>query len=372
VSKERRLGRGLEALLGRVSEPSSLPPPITTQGLYGANDNPYGSQREPIEPPTDELAVEATEPVPAEQVLVEEELSSEPTALKIHTETPAAQPGTSYRIDVAHIDSNPDQPRQHFDVEALQSLRESIDSHGLLQPVVVRKVDDRYQLVAGERRLRAAIQAGWSDVPANVIEADDRETAELAIVENLQRKDLNPLEKAASFQRYLEVYGCTQEELAKRLNLDRSTIANLIRLLELPEPVQQAVRQAKLTQGHARALLPLGEEDEQIRFSERIQREALSVRQTETLVQELIEAADREDLGPLGGNPRIAKAPRIRSDHLAALEQELRTALGTKVRITHNARGRGKMVIQFNNHEEFERLRSHLCDSARSETREAS
>ena len=364
MSKERRLGRGLEALLGRVAEPTAAPPPITTQGLYGAGQNPYGSQADPAE--------ESGEPVPAEQATVEEQAPSEPASLKIHTETPAPEPGTSYRIDVAHIGSNPDQPRQHFDVEALRTLSESIESHGLLQPVVVRKIDDgKYQLVAGERRLRAAIQAGWSDVPANVVEADDRKTAELAIVENLQRKDLNPLEKAGSFQRYLEAYGCTQEELAKRLNLDRSTIANLIRLLELPEPVQQAVRQAKLTQGHARALLPLGEEDEQIRFSERIQREALNVRQTEALVQETIEAADREDLGPLDGNPESTKPPRIRSDHLAALEQELRTALGTKVRITHNARGRGKMVIQFNNHEEFERLRSHLCGPGGSETREA-
>ena len=135
---------------------------------------------------------------------------------------------------------------------------------GCLQPVVVRRVDDRYQLIAGERRLRAAKQAGWTDVPVNIIEADDRQTAELAIVENLQRKDLNPLEKAASFQRYLEQYGCTQEELAGRLKLDRSTIANLIRLLELPEPVQDAVRQGKITPGHARALLPLGEEREQV------------------------------------------------------------------------------------------------------------
>ncbi|HYW81432.1 MAG TPA: ParB/RepB/Spo0J family partition protein [Thermoguttaceae bacterium] len=394
MSKERRLGRGLEALLGRVSEPAATPPPITTQGLYGANDNPYENSIEPTEPPTNQSAVGAAEPMPAEhrphpndennehvafEEIDEDPASAEPATLKIHTEVsdagqaPGVEPSTSYRIDVAHIDSNPDQPRQHFDAEALQTLRESIESHGLLQPVVVRKVDDdRYQLVAGERRLRAAIQAGWADVPANVIEADDRESAELAIVENLQRKDLNPLEKAASFQRYLEVYGCTQEELAKRLKIDRSTIANLIRLLELPEPVQQAVRQAKLTQGHARALLPLGEEVEQIRFAERIQQESLSVRQTEALVQETIEAADREDLGPIDGNRKNTKTPRVRSDHLAALEQELRTALGTKVHITHNARGRGKMVIHFNNHEEFERLRSHLCHPGGPAMREAS
>ncbi len=169
----------------------------------------------------------------------------------------------------------------------MQSLAESISTHGLLQPVVVRRVHERYQLVAGERRLRAAIQAGWVDVPVSVVEADDRQMAELAIVENLQRKDLNALEKAASFQKYLDQYGCTQEELAGRLKLDRSTIANLIRLLELPEPVQEAIRRGKITQGHARALLPLGDEREQIEFCRRIEREGMNVRQTETLVQEI-------------------------------------------------------------------------------------
>ena len=177
-----------------------------------------------------------------------------------------APPGVSVR----QIDSNPAQPRQDFDPEEMRSLAESISAHGLLQPVVVRQVQDRYQLVAGERRLRAAVQAGWADVPVNVVEADDRQMAELAIVENLQRKDLNALEKAASFQKYLDQYGCTQEELAGRLKLDRSTIANLIRLLELPEPVQDALRRGRITQGHARALLPLGDEREQIEFCRRI------------------------------------------------------------------------------------------------------
>lgn len=269
------------------------------------------------------------------------------------------------RISIGDIESNPAQPRQEFDPKEMQSLAESISAHGLLQPVVLRKVDDRYQLVAGERRLRAAMQAGWTDVPANIIEADDRETAELAIVENMQRKDLNPLEKAASFQRYIEQYGCTQEELAARLNLDRSTIANLIRLLELPDPVQEAIRRTKITQGHARALLPLGEEREQVAFCERIQREGLNVRQTETLVQEAIAAADQPQFAVVGRDGKRSKPGRVRSEHVAVLEQELRTALGVKVRIAHNAKGRGKLVIPFDSHEEFERLRRYLCDPGR-------
>jgi len=267
------------------------------------------------------------------------------------------------RVSVRQIDSNPVQPRQDFDPAELQSLAESISAHGLLQPIVVRRRDDRYQLVAGERRLRAAILAGWSEVPINVVEADDRQMAELAIVENLQRKDLNPLEKAASFQKYLDQYGCTQEELAGRLKLDRSTIANLIRLLELPGPVQDALRRGQITQGHARALLPLGDEREQVAFCQRIQREGLNVRQTEALVQETIDSADRDPLTAIERDGKPARPGRAKNEHIAALEQEFRTALGMKVKITHNARGRGKMVVQFRNHEEFERLKKHICGS---------
>jgi ParB family chromosome partitioning protein len=264
------------------------------------------------------------------------------------------------RVEIERIDSNPFQPRQDFDEAEIEALAESLATHGLLQPVIVRRVDDRYQLVAGERRLRAAAKAGWSDVPVQVREADDRELAELAIVENMQRKDLNPLEKAASFQRYLEQYGGTQEELAGRLKIDRSTVSNLIRLLELPDPVQDAVRQSKITQGHARALLPLGDEREQIEFCRRIQEESLSVRRTEALVQETICEADADE--PLAVIDRDGtRRPRPQSEHIAALEQEFRLALGTNVRITHSSRGRGKLVIHFTSHEEFERLRQHLC-----------
>ena len=276
---------------------------------------------------------------------------------------PAAAAGPQ-RLDIDQIASNPLQPRQTFDAEDLRTLADSIAAHGLLQPVVVRRVGDRYELVAGERRLQAAKRAGWTDVPVNIIEADDRQTAELAIVENLHRKDLNPLEKAASFHRYLEHYGCTQEELAGRLNLDRSTIANLIRLLELPEPVQQAIREGKITQGHARAMLPLGDEREQIAFCERIQKEELNVRQTEGLVQELIERADSGPLGVVGHDGKRTRARKGRSEHVAALEQEFRAALGTRVKLTHDAKGRGKFEVYFQSHEEFERIRQHICSPA--------
>jgi len=341
VTKERRLGRGLEALLGRVagkespdpSSPSTIPLPTAAriQETYDA------AMVAPYSPPAE------TAP-PAE---------SEPPA-------PAPEQGP-LRLPIDRIDSNPFQPRQEFDEGELDALAESLQAHGLLQPVVVRRVDDRYQLVAGERRLRAAGKAGWTEVPAQVVEADDREMTELAIVENLQRKDLNPLEKATAFHRYLEQYDATQEELASRLKLDRSTVANFIRLLELPDPVQDALRQSKITQGHARALLPLGDEREQVAFCDRIQQEGLSVRRTEEMVQETISQADAEPLAVIGRDGTVTRSKRTPSGHLANLEQEFRAALGVKVKITHTSRGRGKLVIPFSSHEEFERLRDFIC-----------
>jgi ParB family transcriptional regulator, chromosome partitioning protein len=372
VNKERRLGRGLEALLGQlparsesaaptqshrpptapdaaepIAPPPAMPTTVSAESLFRL-DVPHASPGKLAAQPHQSPSL-SPQPAP---------VASTPQRVPLAEPVPPAAPT---RVNVRQIDSNPAQPRQDFGPDEMKALAESISAHGLLQPVVVRRVGDRYQLVAGERRLRAAIQAGWTDVPVNVIEADDRQMAELAIVENLQRKDLNSLEKAASFQRYLDEYGCTQEELAGRLKLDRSTISNLIRLLELPEAVQDTIRRGKITQGHARALLPLGDEQEQIAFCQRIQREGLNVRQTEVLVQETIDAADRDPLTAVETPEKSSRPGRAKNEHLAALEQQFRTALGMKVKISHNAHGRGKLVVQFRNHEEFERLKKHVC-----------
>jgi ParB family chromosome partitioning protein len=263
-------------------------------------------------------------------------------------------------LNVYEIDDNPFQPRRDFGDAEIASLAESLKDHDMLQPLLVRQVDHRYQLISGERRLRAAIQAGWEMVPARVREADDRLVAELAIVENLQRKDLNPIEKALSFKRYLDEHHCTQEELAQRLKIDRSTIANLMRLLELPEPVIDSVRRGRLTAGHARALLPLGDEHLQNQFAQQLDDQQWSVRETEKQVQQHIREEDSEPLTVVGGPP---KAKRTKNEQLASLEQELRVALGTRVDIRQTAKGRGKIVIQFNSHDEFERLRQLLTDS---------
>lgn len=321
MSKERRLGRGLEALLGRPGD--------ELEGAQG--QGPQGG-------------------APA----------AAPAA--------AAESGLAW-IDVDQIDRNPYQPRCDFEPAALEELRQSIETHGLLQPLVVRRAEDRFQLIAGERRLRAVKAAGWAQVAVQIRDVDDRQLAELAIVENIQRKDLNPLEKAASFQRYLQQYQCTQEELARRVKIDRSTIANLIRLLELPETVQQALRAGAITMGHARALLPLGDEREQLAFCKRIREESLTVRDTEEQVQALIRQADAEPLGlfPPDGHGPPRRRPATRSEHLLLLEQELRTALGTKVDLRQTLRGRGRIVIHFKTHDEFQRIRQHLTGPQRLE-----
>jgi ParB family chromosome partitioning protein len=322
------LGRGLAALLGESAEEGGhagdgSPPLLAgeTSSVSAAHDGP-------------------------------------PERLGLGTAEKGAEDGDVILLSVHDIDGNPFQPRREFSESEIASLSESLKEHDMLQPVLVRRAADRWQLISGERRLRAAIQAGWAEIPARVRDADDRLVAELAIVENLQRKDLNPVEKALSFRRYLDQHQCTQEDLAQRLKIDRSTIANLLRLLELPSAVQRELQAGMISAGHARALLPLGDESQQIDFTRRIRDEGLSVRDIERLVQERIH---EEDEGRSAA--KRTKGRRVRSPHLASLEQRLRIALGTKVDIREGHRGRGQIVIHFRGHDEFERLSGFITDA---------
>lgn len=311
MSRERRLGRGLEALLGRAWE----------------------------EPAADADATSVEEPL-------DDRL----------TRDDAGQ----LWLNCDAIERNPYQPRQSFHEAEIADLADSIRAHGILQPLVVRQVDERFELIAGERRLRAAQAADWRQVPVQVRDVDDRQVAELAIVENVQRKDLNAIEKAESFQRYVEQYQCTQDELAARVHIDRSTVANLIRLLELPADVKRMVMDGHISQGHARALLPLGDEQEQIRFAARIEMESWSVRATEQAVQDHVHATDGDGLRLVDAEGNSRPVARPRNEQIAALEQELRTSLGTKIDLSQTAKGRGRITIHFKNHDEFERLRQVL------------
>ena len=327
MSKEKRLGRGLEALLGKV----------TAQSQMDAEAGVMTATTTPVSFDDDSAAVDAAQ---SETVEAKNELPQR-------------------NVDVLLIDKNPYQPRLEFDQTEIQALADSLQSHGLLQPLVVRKHGDRYQLIAGERRLRAALKAGWRDVPVHVLEVDDRQMAELALTENLQRRDLNAIEKAIAFQRYLDTYGGTHEELAKRLELDRSTVTNLLRLLDLPEQVRAMVQSGEITQGHAKAILIL-EEWEQIEVSLLIRDEGWSVRQTEQYVRDLQEGSQESEEWNVVGAP---KSPKERDAHTLALEQEFRSTLGSKVKLTHNNRGKGKLVIQFASHDEFDRIYQLICQS---------
>jgi ParB family chromosome partitioning protein len=317
VSKERRLGRGLEALLGRAFDTTEASP---SQSAASINDESLDER------------------------MVRDESGQ-------------------LWLNVDSIDRNPYQPRQTFNESEIADLADSIREHGILQPLVVRQIDGRFELIAGERRLRAATAADWRQVPVQIRDVSDRQMAELAIVENVQRKDLNAIEKAESFERYINQYGCTQEDLAARVHVDRSTIANLIRLLELPAEVKQMVQEGDISQGHARALLPLGDEEEQRQFATRIKKEGLSVRATEQGVQNQVHALDGDLLRLVDAEGNSRPIPKTRSEQLTALEQELRTALGTKVDLSQTAKGRGRITIHFKNHDEFERVRERLVAS---------
>lgn len=318
MTRKKRLGRGLEALLNAVGEPELDP----AQQM--------------------DSAATATAP--------------------LQTGSAADQgvdAGDMLRLPVELIDDNPFQPRREFSESEISSLSESLKEHDILQPILVRAVGERFQLISGERRLRAAIRANWTSIPARIREADDRLVAELAIVENLQRKDLNPIEKALSFRRYIDEHQCTQDDLAGRLKIDRSTLANLMRLLELPRPIQESLSAGDITAGHARALLPLGEEPLQLDFCSRIQNEKWSVRDTEREVSDLIRGED-------GGTSSRSKSPvRTRNHQLESLEKQLKIALGTKVRIRSGSKGRGWIQIEYTNSDEFDRLRSQISGTQR-------
>lgn len=285
-------------------------------------------------------------------------------AMPANSEPPAGdEVDRIFNIPVSQVDSNPWQPREVFQAKEIGELAESIKTHGLLQPIVVRQFRNRYQLVAGERRFRAAMKLNWTQVPATIIDATDREMAELALIENLQRKDLNPIEKAASFNKYLQENHCTQEELSKRLNLDRSTIANLIRLLSLPAEVQQKVIEEKLTQGHARSLLTLNTTHDQLAMAQRIEDEKLTVRQTEQIVADWnnkpVEERKSGSITKVSA-PTSNKRKKEKNANILDLERQLQDALDLKVKITADDSGKGKLEIYFQNQEDFASLMEYF------------
>jgi len=264
-----------------------------------------------------------------------------------------AKGATALMVPIERIARNPYQPRKQFDEEQLQALSESIRTHGVLQPLLVREQGEGYQLIAGERRLRAAQAAGLREVPVHIVRLDDQQLFEAALVENLHRSDLNPLEKAHSFKDYLERFGLTQEQLAARLSLDRTTISNLLGLLHLPAEVQEAIRLGQISLGHAKVLKGIPDPQRQISLCKEVIMKNLSVHALELLVRQ------QRSEGMISTSPaegRSTSSPPEKTPHVQAIEDELRQRLAVKIEIRVKAKDKGQIILAFNSHDDFERL----------------
>ena len=249
------------------------------------------------------------------------------------------------QIAVTSITANPMQPRTTLDPDELAELAASIDEHGLIQPLIVtQQGPERYQLIAGERRWQAARMIGLATVPAIIKEATPQQALELALVENIQRADLNPLEEAAAFRHLTDDFGLTQEQVAERVGKSRVTVTNTLRLLRLPPEAKQAIADGVIREGHARALLALPTPESQLTALATVRKKALSVRQTEELVRRTLTAP-----APKQTQPPV-------SPELYALEQEFRETLGTKVNLFRNRKGRGRLVVHFYSEEELQTI----------------
>ncbi len=282
-------------------------------------------------------------------------LSSTGSAREVPVEMapkPSAAPEKSATIPISSIDANPLQPRTVFDPERLNELAASIRANGIIQPLVVRKKGVRYELVAGERRLRAATLAGLTEVPAVVQEYTDNRLLEIALIENIQREDLNPIETAHALERLTREMSLSHEEVATRTGKDRTTITNLIRLLRLPSEVQLLVAERRLSMGHARALLGLATPELQLQLAEKAAAQGFSVRQVERLVKKVNE-------------PREPNEKALLDPNLKAAIAELESVLGTRVRIVERNEERGRIEIEYYSQDDLHRVYDHIVNAAK-------
>lgn len=326
---KRGLGRGLDALFGGAA---TAPPSEPEQHAESAAETPTA----PPEP--------------------REERRPEPPAPTVATtlpQAPATRRGGPDQLDIDLIAPNPEQPRTNFEPEKLRELSDSIREHGIIQPLVVsRDEDGGYRLIAGERRLQAARLAGLETVPVVIREAADHELLELALIENIQRADLNPVEEAMAYRRLVEEYGLTQEEVARRVGKNRATVANALRLLQLESEIRRSLVAGEITEGHARALLGLPEGRGRVNAWRDVVKRKLSVRDTESFVRRQLAGVPATSASPGAQTAR-------RDSALSDIEARLRRALSTRVKVEPQKKG-AKIVIECYSSEEFENVVSTL------------
>ena len=258
------------------------------------------------------------------------------------------------------MEPNREQPRKKFDEEKLQELSESIKTYGLLQPILVQKRDDYYEIIAGERRWRAALKAGLKEIPVIVGDYSEKEILELSLIENIQREDLNPIEEAEAYKRLMDEFRLGQAEVAARVSKSRSAVANSLRLLKLEERVRKMVVDGQLSMGHARAILPVEDAERQYELAQKITEKQLSVRETEKIVKEMLKSGAEPDKS-------IVKIEKQEEDPSIAIiykqiEERLQQSLHTKVSIQRKRNGHGKLQIDFYNSDDLEKIIDRLTD----------
>ena len=333
--KKPALGKGLDAILGGgVRSPQEPPRPQVAQSPSPAPSSSKEAVRTPHEAPSDPDAAGAGEVT-----------ELRPTSFR------RGRSGEPLFVDISRVSAGSGQPRRKFDDGALDELANSIKEKGILQPLVVTESASGYELIAGERRLRAATRVGLEKVPIIIkADVDSSELVELALIENIQREDLTPLEEAKAYQRLMDVHDFTQEEVARRVGKSRAAVANTVRLLALPDPVRDLLEKATITEGHARALLALPTAASQITTAKTVVARALSVRATEELVRAVASA-----------NGKTKKRAKNSSDPaFDAIEQDLRRSLGTQVKLRRTGK-RGRIEIDFYSDDELNKLIEKLA-----------
>ena len=265
-------------------------------------------------------------------------------------------------VRISEVEPNRDQPRKYFDDEKLEELSESIKTYGILQPILVQKKDGYYEIIAGERRWRAALKAGLKEIPVIIREYTDKEILELSLIENIQREDLNPIEEAEAYKRLIDEFGMSQEEMAKRVSKSRSAVANSLRLLKLDGEVRKMLVDGQLSMGHARALLPLEIAEEQIEVARKVADRKMSVRETEKLVRDILKTG-------AGSGTKAVKTEQPQEDPSIAviykqIEERLQQTLHTKVQIQRKRNGHGKLMIDFYGSDDLDKIIDRLTDRA--------